>query len=343
MAENERSLKSVVGSFIEAYAQRDRETDFSAWLEDRLRQEMPELPVGSERKLVQDIAAAVADFDRSLAELDEAIDAGLSKEEGFAGQMAEGCAGLEYNDAGERLLQIEQGLTASDVQFMQEMDGSQQYQAEEADAAPAEWNQYSIKQEIHEIGKKACLMGLAVSANAVRYREEADGEVAIGDAVREALREDMVTAPEEVKAVVAGAVKVVAEKRLEASLPFDTSIEDISDMAGVAVESAEALFDAASGQTGVLEAIDRIGRAGVVSACRMGKRALQGCLARVPVAGTLLVDLFGGLLEHMESPVFYENVYTVVHDAAVAAWESVKDFGRGTVQKVANMAATLFG
>jgi len=41
MAENERSLKSVVGSFIEAYAQRDRETDFSAWLEDRLRQEMP--------------------------------------------------------------------------------------------------------------------------------------------------------------------------------------------------------------------------------------------------------------------------------------------------------------
>lgn len=343
MGDDERTLKSVVGSFMEAYAQRDRTTDFSAWLENRLRQEMPELSEGSERKLVQDIVAAVADYDKTLAELDEALDAGMSKEEWFAEQMAEGCADMEYDAAGEKLLQIEQELTASDVQLMQELDGTQQYAMEEADAASAEWNQYSIKQELNEIGKKACLAGLAVSANAVKYRAEADGEIAVGDAVREALREDMVTAPQEVKAVVAGAVKVVAEKRLEDTLPFDTSIEDISDMAGVAVEGAEALFDAASGEISALEAIDRIGRAGVASACRMGKRALQGRLARVPVAGPLLVDLFSGLLEHMESPVFYENVYTVVHDAAVATWEGIKDFGRRTVQKVSNIATLLFG
>ncbi len=343
MAGDERNLKSVVGSFVDAYAQRDRGTDFSLWLGDRLRQEMPGLPEGAERKLVQDIAAAVADYDRSLAELNEAMDAGMSKEEWFAGQMAEGCAGLEYGDAGQRLLGIEQGLTASDIQLMQELDGTRQYGAEETDTAPTEWNQYSIRQEINEIGKKACLAGLAVSANAVRYQAEADGEVAIGDAVREALREDMVTAPQEVKAVVAGAVKVAAEKKLEASLPFDTPIEDIADMAGVAVEGAEALFDAASGQISALEAVDRIGRAGVVSVCRIGKRALQGSLERVPVAGPLLVDLFGGLLEHMESPVFYENVYTVVHDAAVATWEGIKDFGRRTVEKVANFATMLFG
>lgn len=343
MAENERNLKSVVGSFVEAYVGRDRETDFSLWLEDKLRQEMPELPEGSERKLVQEIAAAVADYDRSLAELNAAMDAGVSKEEWFAEQMEQGCVGLEDGEAGQRLLEIEQELTVSDVQLMQEMDGTQQYEAEEADAAQAGWDRYSIKQEIGDIGKKACLAGLAVSANAVRYRAEADGEIAIGDAVREALREDMVTAPQEVKAVVAGAVKVAAEKKLEASLPFDTAIEDIADMAGVAVEGAEALFDAASGEISALEAVDRIGRAGVVSACRIGKRALQGRLARVPVAGPLLVDLFGGLLEHMESPVFYENVYTVVHDAAVATWEGIKDFGRRTAQKAANIAAMLFG
>ncbi|MCM1305631.1 MAG: hypothetical protein NC306_16250, partial [Butyrivibrio sp.] len=261
MGDDGRTLKSVVGSFIEDYAQRDRETDFSAWLEDRMRQELPELPEGSERKLVQDIAAAVADYDRTLAELDRAIEAGTSKEEWFAEQMAEGCADMEYDAAGEMLLQMDQGLTASGVQLMQEMDGAQQYEAEEADAGPDEWNQYSIKNEIQEIGKKACFAGLAVAANAVRYREESDGEAAIGDAVREALREDMVTAPEEVKAVVAGAVKVAAEKRLEDALPFDTSIEDISDMAGVAVEGAEALFDLAGGEISGLEALDRIGRA----------------------------------------------------------------------------------
>ncbi len=343
MVNDKRTLKSVVGSFMESYAQRDREMDFSVWLEDRLRQEMPELPEGSEQKLVQDIVAAVADYDKTLAELDEAMDAGISKEEWFAERMAEGCAGMEYDDAGEKLLQIEQGLTASGVQLMQEMDGTRQYGTEEADAGPAEWNQYSIKNEIHEIGKKACFAGLAVAANAVRYREEADGEATIGDAVREALREDMVTAPHEVKAVVAGAVKVAAEKRLENTLPFDTSIEDISDMAGVAVEGAEALFDAASGEISALEAVDRIGRAGVVSACRIGRRTLQGCLARVPLVGSLLVDVFGGLLEHMESQAFYENVYIVVHDAAVATWEGIKDFGRRAVQKVAGIKTLLFG
>lgn len=343
MDEKEKTLKGVVGSFIEAYAGRDRGTDFSLWLEDRLRQEMPELPEGSERKLVQEIAAAVADYDKGLAELNEAMDAGMSKEEWFAGQMTEGCADLEYDDAGRKLLEIGQELTESDIQLMQGIDETQQYEAEEADTTPPEWNQYSIKQEITEIGKKACLAGLAVSANAVRYRAEADGEATIGDAVREALREDMVTAPQEVKAVVAGAVKVAAEKKLETALPFDTPIEDIADMAGVAVEGAEALFDAASGEITALEAVDRIGRAGVVSACRIGKRVLQGRLARVPVAGPLLVDLFGGLLEHMESPVFYDNVYTVVHDAAVATWEGIKDFGRKAVQKVANIATMLFG
>lgn len=343
MEDDKRTLKNMVGSFMESYAQRDREMDFSAWLENRLRQEMPELPEGSERKLVQNIVAAVADYDRTLAELDKAIDAGISKEEWFVEQIAEDCAGMAYDDAGEKLLQIDQVLTTSDMQLMQEMDGTQQCEVEETDVDSTEWNQYSIKHEIHEIGRKACFAGLAVSANAVRCREEADGEIGIGDAVREALREDMVTAPHEVKAVVAGAVKVVAEKRLEDALPFDTSIEDISDMAGVAVEGAEALFDAASGEISALEAVDRIGRATVVSACRIGKRTLQGCLARVPLVGSLLVDVFGGLLEHMESQAFYENVYTVVHDAAVATWEGIKEFGRRIVQKVANLGTLLFG
>lgn len=342
MVNDERTLKSVVGSFMESYAQRDRETDFSVWLENRLRQEMPELPEGSEQKLVQDIVAAVADYDKMRAELDEAMGAGMSKEEWFAEQMSEGCAGMENDVVGKTLLQIEQGLTASDVQLMQEMDGTQQYKMEEADAEPIEWNQYSIKNELYEIGKKACFAGLAVAANAVRYREEADGETAIGDAVREALREDMVTAPHEVKAVVAGAVKVVAEKRLEDTLPFDTPIEDISDMAGVAVEGAETMFDAASGKIGAAEAVDRIGRAGVVAACRIGKRALQGYLAEVSYIGPLLVDVLGGLLEHMESQAFYDNVYTVVHGAAVATWEGIKDFGRRSVQKLANIKTLLF-
>lgn len=341
MMDDEKTLKSVVGSFMESYAQRDRETDFSVWLENRLRQEMPELPEGSEQKLVQDILTAVADYDKTLVELDNAVDAGMSKEEWFAKQMSEGCAGMEYDDAGEKLLQMEQGLIATGMQLIQEMDGTHQYWGEEADVDSTEWNKYSIKYKIFEIVKKVCFAGLAVAANAVRYREETDGEVTIRDAVKKALRDDIVTAPHEVKAVVAGAVKVAAEKRLEDSLPFDTSIEDISDMAGAAVEGAEAMFDAANGEIGAAEAVDRIMRAAVASACHIGKRVLQGYLASVPLVGPLLVDMFGGLLEHMESQAFYENVHAVVHDAAVAAWEGIKDFEKRAVQKAAGIKAHL--
>ncbi len=343
MGSDEKNLKNMVGSFVESYAQRDRETDFSMWLEGRLRQEMPDMPEGSGRKLVQDIMSAVADYDRTLAELDEAVDAEMSKEEWFVERMAESCADMKPDDAGEKLLRIGQELTASDMYLMQEMDGIRQSGTKETGADLIQWNQYSIKHEIHEIGKKACFAGLAVAANAIKHREEADGETTIGDAVREALREDVVTAPEEVKAVVAGAVKVVAEKGLEDTLLPDTPIEDISDMAGVAVEGAVALFDAASGETGATEAVDRIGRAGVAAVCRIGKRSLQGCLVKAPVVGPLLVNAFGGLLEHMESQTFYENVYTVVHDAAVATWEGIKDFGRRAVQKAASIKTLLFG
>lgn len=343
MVEGEKTLNSVVSSFMETYAQRDKELDFSVWLENRIRQEIPELPEGSEQKLVQDIISAVSDYDKTLSELNEAMDAGTSKEEWFVEQMEKSCAGMEHSDAGQRLRQMDQELTRSDVQLMQEMDGMLQYEPKEVNDAQIEWNQYSVKHKIHEIGQKACLAGLAVSANAIRSYEESGGELAIEDAVRAAFRGDMVAAPHEVKAVVAGAVKVVAERKMEDTFPFDTPIEDISDMAGVAVEGTEALFNAASGQISSMEAMDKIGRAGVVSACRIGRRVLQGRLVKIPIAGQMLVEIFGGLLEHMESPVFYENVYTVVHDAAVATWEGIKDFGKRTVQKIKNIATVLFG
>lgn len=343
MGDEGKNLKSVVGSFIKSYVQRNKETDFAVWLENQLRQEMPELPEGSEQKLVQDIMDAVTDYDRALAELDKAIDAGMSKEEWFAEQIVESCAGMEYDAVGEKLLQIKQALTVSDVQLMQDIDGVQQYEAEEADMSPIEWNQYSIKQELYEMGKKSSLMGLAASASAVRCREEADGEVVIEEAVQEAFQEDMASSPQEVKAVVAGAMKVAAEKRLEESLPYGTTIGDISDMAGAAVESAEALFGAASGEIGTVEALDRIGRAGVVSACRIGKRALHCALVSIPVAGPLLANLCERLLNHMENQGFYEHVYTAVRDTAVSAWEGIKNFGRKAVQKAASFTAWLFG
>ena len=101
-------------------------------------------------------------------------------------------------------------------------------------------------------------------------------------------------------------------------------METICDMAGVAVEGTEALADVASGKSTMIEAMDRTGRAAVAAGCRYCSGALKGFIITSVPFGPLVVKLLGGLFEHMESPRFFNNVYTTVRDLAVATWEGAK-------------------
>jgi hypothetical protein len=119
-------------------------------------------------------------------------------------------------------------------------------------------------------------------------------------------------------------------------LPADTPVETICDMAGAAVESAGALFDAAAGKSTMTEALDKAGRASTAAICRLGAEALKGGLAAIPLVGPLVVRFAEGLLDHMKSPKFSENVYAAVRDAAVATWEGIKQTGRSIWNKLKN-------
>jgi hypothetical protein len=171
------------------------------------------------------------------------------------------------------------------------------------------------------------MSGLCAAAETVKANMES-GEISdINDAVGQALRDGVEAASGEVKAVVAGAIKTAAAKGLTDILPSDTPVETICDMAGAAVESAYALFDAAAGKSTMAEALDKAGRAAVAAVCRWGAKILKGILVCIPIVGPLVAEFAGGLLDHM-APKFAENVYTVVRDAAVAAWEGIKEIGR---------------
>lgn len=313
-------MKDVLGSFIDSYATRDKNIDFSDWLAGRLRQEMPDMLEGASRKLAEEIIGAVADYDNTLEELNSAIDAGQSKEEWFAERLADTYADMSMDDVGEKLQQFEDNVTASNMQLMKGLDITQTVEAGSAEAGNIEWNRYNIKDKVYKIGKQVALAGMAVAANVAKDRMQNDGVADIGGIAREMLQDGTMKEPEEIKAVVAGAVKVAAEKGL-----VDIPDAAIGDIAGVAVEGAEALYDAACGECTMTEAMDKIGRAGVAAGCRYGAGALKGFLLSEPF-GPLLLDLFGGLLDHMESPKFAENVYTVVRDAAIATWEGMKKF-----------------
>lgn len=337
MISQEKAIKDVLGDFIGSYAQRDKSIGFSDWLENRLRQEIPDMPKETSVKLAGEIIEAVAGYDQTLKELNTAIEAGQPKEEFFAERMAQSYADLLPDVAGERLQQIENDYIASNLQLNQNLNTTQQEEVPVVNANPVNWNEYSLKDKTYQIAKKVGLSGLAVAANALKYNMESTGAVGLKDGVSQALKESLKTDRQEVKAAVAGAVKVVVVKGLSDTLPSDTPTEAICDMAGAAVESAEALCDAANEKTTMTEALDKVGRAGVALGCRCGAAALKEMLGRVPFVGPPLTVLLSGLFDHMEGPKFAENIYHVVRDTAVDTWEGIKGNSKQILHGLASL------
>lgn len=313
------SLKDILGGFFQSYAQRDTEVAFSDWLADRLRQEMPEMDLEASTRLANEITESVAAYDQTLHDLNQAIEAGQSKEEWLSEQLAEAYSDMSADTAGEALQRMEDELVSSNMQIMGETTAEE---ASTVEAGPAAWNKYSLKAKTHSIGQQLNSVALCAAASALD-RNLNEEKVAVSDVVTDALKNGLKASPSEVKAIVAGAVRASAEKGLTDTLPADTPMEVIGSFAGVAVESAEALCDAANGDITMTAAMDRIGRAAVAAGCRIAAGFLRGTIMILP-GGFVLVDLLGGVLDRIESPQFINNVYTVIRGAAVAAWEGIK-------------------
>lgn len=327
------SLKDLLGGFLGSYARRAANVDFPVWLSDKLRQEMPGMTPEDGARLAGEIIAAVAGYNKTLQNLNEAIDAGQSQEEWLCGRLEEAYADMAPEEAGTALERMENDLLAANAQLMGEMDQDVEGALSIVDGEPVEWNRYSLKAKANSIGQQAASGVLFAAANALNRKLQGEETTEIGEVVSDVLLDGLQASPDEVGAVVAGAVRVAAEKGLSDYLPPDTPMEDIGDLAGAAVEGAKALRDAANGKITPTEAMDRCGRAGVAAACRAGARMLRRSLARIPVAGPVLVDLSGGLLDYIEKAPLVDQASTALRGAAIAAWEGIKRSKTVTVLK----------
>jgi len=337
----ETELKSIVSSFVGSYVERDKSVDFSNWLAERIRQEMPDMTEDTADKIVGELIEGVAAYDNRLAELNRAVENGQSKEEWLAARALEAHVGMPYDDTGTMFQEIENDLNTANARLMGEIEDTRGNIAEAAEVEIVEWNEYSLRSKALEIGQQAVMCGIGAAANIIQVNMESGESGDAGEAIGQALQIGVEAAVSEVKAVVAGGVKVAAEKGLVDILPADTPSEVIADIACVAVESAGALCDVAVGKVSVIGALERIGRAGVAAVSRLCAGALKIKLACIPYVGPLVVKLAGGLLEHMKSPKFTENVYTVVRDAARATWEGIKEKGRGIFNVLKNSVKKL--
>lgn len=327
--ENNVQFKDVLNSFIYSYSQRDQTVDFSQWLSDTIQKEIPNISDEASLSAVKSIINGISDYNKTLNELNSAIESGQSKEEWFAENLADAYENMSYNEAGERLSQMEYSYSTSNKELMRELGETQSEAADaDIDSENIEWNRYSLKNASYEIGEQIAFNGIAVAALAVKNKVQGSETGYIRDAVDEAFQNGLLKDSSEVKAVVAGAVQVAAEKGLENILPFDTPIDTICDIAGAAVEGAEALLDAANGDITMTEALDKTGRAAVAAGCRIGKRALTGVVSKIPVVGLVIVNAFSEVLDHLETPQFVNDVYEIVRDTASLAWEGVKQTGR---------------
>lgn len=327
------TLKEILDSFMGSYIERDGNVEFSDWLENKLRLEMPNLSEKAGKKLAGEIIEAVTAYDRTLGELNKAVEAGQSKESWFVERLAENYADMPVADAGEKLLQIEESVVTSNQQLMQEIceEQTEAETTEADDKAPVEWDEYSIKNTAREIGNQVVMTGMAVAANVVKERLQSEDTSGIGNVLKETLQDGLIKDSGEVKAVVAGAVKVAAEKGLKNIVPKDTTIDVIGNVAGAAVEGSKALCDAATGKSTMYEAVEKVVKAVIAAGGYLASKVIKGKIKKVPYVGGILVDLAGGLLDRLHSPKFANNAYNMIRDAAVDTWKGVKQSRVGRV------------
>lgn len=314
-------FKEYLGGFLNSYTERDKSENFSGWLENKLRQEMPELSDDECQKLTEEIISGVENYNKTLSEVNAAAESGVSNEDWLVEKMEEAYSDMPIEQAGNSVFQIEKAYFESNSSLLHELDPEQPVVSiEEEDT---EWSEFKLRSKLRNVAKQFTLNGVAVAANALKNKVEGN-ENTLGEVIRDTLEDGMMNDPDEVKAVVAGAVRVASEKGLEKILPEETSTETICDIAGAAVEGANAIFDAANGECSGIEALDRTCRAAVAAGCNICKRVLEGAVLRIPYVGSVIRFLLDGLFEHMGTERFLNNVYTVVKDAAIATWNGLK-------------------
>ena len=119
MGEKEaRELQPVVQRFMESYARKEAAVSDEQWLYGQLAKELPEKTTTEIQTMSRDILDGVAAFDRNMASINGACDAGQSKEEWFQEQVQAASVGVGINDYGNYLANIDRTLYQANTQMM---------------------------------------------------------------------------------------------------------------------------------------------------------------------------------------------------------------------------------
>ncbi len=226
-----------------------------------------------------------------------------------------------------------------------------QLETQNTDHAPEiGWNTYDARSAVLGIGRRAFLSGIQGAALSVGFQLAAkamqDDPVDTEEVIDIALKTGADTG---VKAAVAGALKVGAERGVIRILPPGTPAQIIANFACVGIENAKILAKSACGEITFTEALDEMGCNTVAMMYGLSWGAagtvLGTCaLCWVPIVGPIIGGVAGGFVGYMAGSKFGEKVYEGVKSATKAAkgavktlWNGVKKLGRCIINGIGRL------
>jgi hypothetical protein len=327
-------VDDFLGRYFNRYFNKDLNIGFSEWFPTLLREKMPELTVDASEKLGGEIIAAVAQYDRTLGELNQAVNDGQGMDGWLADKVMENLGNTSLDDAGAKMLRLLSDLNIANAKFMreQELDNASDTKLDDDAMGMGGYTEDGLRSMVLDIAGQSSTFGGAVMYGVVKDYSGNNGAADIGKALEQALpvgRDAMRSAAKtEVKAVIAGALKTAAMKSMVPNiLSPEKTTEFIGGLAGTAAETADTLYDVAAGNTTPEEGAERVGRAFVAFICRFIAEILRGLLGWVeciPYIGAAFRWLTEHLIKHMECPKFADDVFNKIREFLQRIWNWIK-------------------
>lgn len=205
------------------------------------------------------------------------------------------------------------------------------------------WSAYDAKMTAKFIGKQAAVAGVLGAATATGFHiagrlmngEEIDAEEVVGVALETG-------ADTGIKAAVAGAVKVGAEKGMIGLLPPGTPMQAIVNIVCVSIENIKILGKVAKGEITMREALDLMGcnTVSMVYGLSWGAAgAMIGATALgwIPLVGPVVGGFTGGVVGYMAGSKFGQTIYEGAKKIASAAKSTARKLFGGVKDGAKNV------
>ena len=359
-ADDAQKLQPIMEDFMA-----DCDNGSENWLAKRLEQAMPEESSESRQQIIAEIEAGVEKFDSNLSSLQDAIEAGDTKEEWLADNLRQSLGELSEKEYGTALFATTKALHGENEQTMASIDGNTAPVTVEA--APMEeydWSAEENKALTSHLGQEikiGALAGQVVNAGfAMAEKTSLGGKLGELKNVAEALR----TGDDgEIKKAASAALVVGVQKGI-VPLPKSTPVGTLTALASGGIESARLMMQYADGDISGQEVLDHTERIVTVQVSQglsvAGEKLGRSIGAKIGLAvGTFVPFLapvavtIGGFVGGMAGRLAGSKIGQAIGKAArkvaeVAkpivkrAWDTVKNVGRSILSGVKNFLSWLF-